>query len=489
MNSFRSSGSTHRHTALDVLPHFEPHCYQMDGICKVLDGIDLVAITPTGSGKTGHLFLTILVMIAIAKTPSLCPTVKFPKDPAIVAVCPTSSIEQQMDENMTKLGVAALTINSETVAAARLRGEDIWARAQAGISILILGPEQLVSKSFRDLLAHEPFYARVCALGVDEIHLLVIWGVNRGEFYLLQRSNARHDIQILFRQLHLGIDGRKFPELAWVLDNTDKTIILVPRFRSSSALNAILTPSSPTTVILATLADIVNEPRCQVIIATNGLAQGNDIKVIKTVIQMGEPDSIEMYVQKPGRARPTVKDPRAIFYVSANRMKLAAKIVGQTDAKNEIDSQKAAVTSAKKIGNFATPRMIHPACAPLAKHPHLIHAHCSAIAPKKAPSDIPQNQRLTKVMKAVGTERLEDFRFSIWLQASDASMGLTPLADFLPDIVIKQILDRFAKIKVFEDLVLLVEHLLGMAGYHSRLFEVVLELRETFREIRRAGKK
>lgn len=85
-----------RKILLGALPHFEPHSYQMDGICKVLDGIDLVAVTPTGSGKTGYLFLTILIMIAIAKNPSLCPTVKFPKDPAIVVVCPTNSIEQQM---------------------------------------------------------------------------------------------------------------------------------------------------------------------------------------------------------------------------------------------------------------------------------------------------------------------------------------------------------------------------------------------------------
>jgi superfamily II DNA/RNA helicase len=85
-----------RKILLEALPTFEPHTYQMDGICKVLDGIDLVAVTPTGSGKTGFFFLTILVMIAIAANPSLCPGVTFPKDPVIVVVCPTNSIEQQM---------------------------------------------------------------------------------------------------------------------------------------------------------------------------------------------------------------------------------------------------------------------------------------------------------------------------------------------------------------------------------------------------------
>ncbi|KAJ7149586.1 hypothetical protein C8R46DRAFT_1230266 [Mycena filopes] len=66
---------------------------------------------------------------------------KFPKDRAIVVVCPTNSIEQQMDENMAKLSVAALTINSDTVAAAWMRGEDLWMKARAGIAMLILGLE------------------------------------------------------------------------------------------------------------------------------------------------------------------------------------------------------------------------------------------------------------------------------------------------------------------------------------------------------------
>ncbi|KAJ6550499.1 P-loop containing nucleoside triphosphate hydrolase protein [Mycena sp. CBHHK59/15] len=282
-----------RKILLTALPTFEPHHYQMDGICKVLDGVDLVAGTPTGSGKTGYLFLSIIVMIAIARTPSLCPSAKFPVDPAIVVVCPTNSIEQQMQENMAKIGVAALTINSDTVAASRLCNIDLWNSAREGISMLILGPEQLISKGFRDLLAFEPFYDRVCALGVDEIHLLVYWGltfrkpfaqighmrsrfrpgipiigltatllgdpkvqdtifallgVNRGEYHLIRRSKARHDIQILFCRLYSGIDGRLFPEIDWVLKNSDKTLIFgstVPLvFRLKSYLNSLLPANS-----------------------------------------------------------------------------------------------------------------------------------------------------------------------------------------------------------------------------------------------------
>ena len=33
---------------------YDPHDYQLDGICSAMDGFDLFATTPTGSGKTGY---------------------------------------------------------------------------------------------------------------------------------------------------------------------------------------------------------------------------------------------------------------------------------------------------------------------------------------------------------------------------------------------------------------------------------------------------
>lgn len=43
---------------------YVPHDYQVEGVCKTLDGIDLLAITPTGSGKTGYLSMYMLVVLA-----------------------------------------------------------------------------------------------------------------------------------------------------------------------------------------------------------------------------------------------------------------------------------------------------------------------------------------------------------------------------------------------------------------------------------------
>ncbi|KAJ7433060.1 hypothetical protein B0H11DRAFT_2259753 [Mycena galericulata] len=88
---------------------------------------------------------------------------------------------------------------------------------------------------------------------------------------------------------------------------------------------------------------------------------------------------------------------------------------------------------------------------------------------KKPPSDIPQALRLTKAMKEVGTSRLEEFRFLIWSEASDRDFGLTPLAEFLPDIMIKIILDNFVRYKTTSDLTEVVRNLAGMLHPLPRL--------------------
>jgi len=60
---------------------YEPHTYQLDGICPALDGIDLLVTIPTGSGKTGYLIMLMLVvlvlsapqMMSMQAIPVLCP--------------------------------------------------------------------------------------------------------------------------------------------------------------------------------------------------------------------------------------------------------------------------------------------------------------------------------------------------------------------------------------------------------------------------------
>jgi ATP-dependent helicase YprA (DUF1998 family) len=76
---------------------YDPHNYQLDAICPAMDGYDLLATTPTGSGKTGYLTMFMLVVRNIATNKTLAlGQEKIPKDPAMIIVCPTNALEDDM---------------------------------------------------------------------------------------------------------------------------------------------------------------------------------------------------------------------------------------------------------------------------------------------------------------------------------------------------------------------------------------------------------
>jgi superfamily II DNA or RNA helicase len=98
-NTFKFNSDVGRRLCTSILQPllpFQPRDAQLDGICAVLDGMNLLAILPTGFGKTGLFYMYMLIMRALSNDPSLCPTRKFSKDPIMVAVCPTKFIEEQL---------------------------------------------------------------------------------------------------------------------------------------------------------------------------------------------------------------------------------------------------------------------------------------------------------------------------------------------------------------------------------------------------------
>ena len=80
MALFKWSSSTGHSLCHQILKgtklEYDPCDYQVEGVCQSLDGVDLLAITPTGSGKTGYYAMYILVVLAVVKNPLLCPTSK-----------------------------------------------------------------------------------------------------------------------------------------------------------------------------------------------------------------------------------------------------------------------------------------------------------------------------------------------------------------------------------------------------------------------------
>ena len=111
---------------------YDPHDYILDGVCPVIDGFNLLATTPTGSGKTGFFTLLMLVVreIAADKTLAIGNEV-FPIDPVMIVVCPTKALEEDIvglvitNDGMLltlakatqsrEAGLMAIVINSDTV--------------------------------------------------------------------------------------------------------------------------------------------------------------------------------------------------------------------------------------------------------------------------------------------------------------------------------------------------------------------------------------
>jgi superfamily II DNA/RNA helicase len=78
-------------------PPIELHDYQTEGICKALDGIDVISTMATGTGKTGLFSFLMLVVRAISQDPTLVlGTARFPKNPCMLVICPTKALEDDM---------------------------------------------------------------------------------------------------------------------------------------------------------------------------------------------------------------------------------------------------------------------------------------------------------------------------------------------------------------------------------------------------------
>ena len=176
-------------------------------------------------------------------------------------------------------GLTTVIINAETP-----ERSDMWTRAgESGSRVLLLSPEQLISKRLEKLVNDSGFRRRVCLLSVDEVHLLDTWGKSFRKAYLqiefmrarfesnlvmiamtatllpgeqterickfvglksryhkVHRSNRRPEIQLLFRVLSHGIES-------WE-STFDGSLTICDKRRSSSSAQAseMASVSSPT---------------------------------------------------------------------------------------------------------------------------------------------------------------------------------------------------------------------------------------------------
>jgi superfamily II DNA helicase RecQ len=429
--------------------------------------------------------------------------------------------------------------------------------------MIILGPEQLSSSEFNSLLSIPEFAVRVFGLSVDEIHLLHIWGNHfrqsfqritfmrarfrkgivmigltatfpaerrisdsilrylgmvRGQFHLIRRSCARYDIQILFRHLQSGINGFSFSELDWILKSGKQTIIFASSinlvFRIKCYFNSLTSQDRYRDHRTRTYhslnwpdfnkrtLELFADGRCQIIIATNALAQGNDIKAVEMVVQVGEPESVEMAVQKMGRARPQAgKDLLALFYISDSRIQHAKEVLEgkhqNTEALNENQSSASAmdrrvaglITAQCKVAEidslFSNPTTDEPClcrtcsktllilkpatcnCSGCIKEP--VSIRIQMYQPPSTPMTKSKGIRLTMAEREKATKHLEEFRLRVWRDKEDELW--LPCEQFLPSSIIKDLVDKIASITSLDNVAVVVENLRGMDDRHSELLK------------------
>jgi len=77
---------------------YDPHDAQLEGICKAIDGVDIMVLTPTGFRKTGYFTMYMLLMLSLAAKPELIqPSMKkVPPNPVMVILFPTNRVEEEM---------------------------------------------------------------------------------------------------------------------------------------------------------------------------------------------------------------------------------------------------------------------------------------------------------------------------------------------------------------------------------------------------------
>ncbi|TRM57977.1 P-loop containing nucleoside triphosphate hydrolase protein, partial [Schizophyllum amplum] len=342
-----------------------PHDHQLEVLTHALDGVDTLAITYTGGGKSGYIWMLSVILRALKNQPSLCPSFKLPPNPLIVVICPTLALEEDLALKLKKYNTSALVLNKERSDEYKRVGKDIFKDAGSHTySVLLMTPEMLASKPVRRLMESPAMQRRQIALMIDEVHLLYSWGpgfrteytqlghmralfsprtpliaftatlregeegasprasvcrflgLRPGHFHVVHRSNARYEMRILVRPFHHSSQSATFPDLDWVANAPGKTIIfcqsikmghkiadyLLTKWHEPSATNRPhLYNRLNTDGFNRNLIQLIVSSARIVVIATDTLSVGIDIEDIDTVIIL-DPHDIDDAWQKAGRA-------------------------------------------------------------------------------------------------------------------------------------------------------------------------------------------
>ncbi|THU82398.1 hypothetical protein K435DRAFT_766589 [Dendrothele bispora CBS 962.96] len=491
------------------------HDYALEGICKAADGLHVVSVVKTGGGKTTFFTGFIALLQELSKLPAnhalkTCLVRTFPDHPLSIIVYPTKGLEVEMEQTFNSLAIKSLAINEDTLAAARRQHENLWHTAtNSSLSCLILSPEQLTSRHFHIFLLDKSVFARIVCLGVDEIHLILSWGLPQfrssfrdignalmrlparttligvtatlaagnptqklvdilglrpGTFFFSCRSNRRPELQLIFRVLRHGLQGWDFPDLKWVIEGNRKTIIYC---RTISLAFRLFDHVRFCCALFSTSYNtdsrnmFINNSVTQVLITTDALKVGNDFPNINDAICIN-PETPEDVLQYGGRAgRREIRSgpgPRAISYFTQSTVDRAkAVLAGKEDVNWDLLPENPDERQGKMSIRMA--RLVLAACIETELDIQFDNPAIDGCKPEEPLPSLPKNmsshragggvpmaERISDKFREYSERRLEKFRYKVWSESTDVFIESLPPTAVLPDTAIKSVLDNFSNI-------------------------------------------